>query len=355
MCVHLHACVTRTRDFLHVNISANVTGSAVCPNNDTPSTSPQQLSARRLWRWNANGAPGEAGRPHRTGTRRLGADRRLAQHAEEKERPPRAASGLRIPVATTSVSCLCGFTHFYTSTADTTVIGDKRAQRVARSRFLPEHNCFHSIPRRGRDSGSFPRALFYQQGFPPLIAFVALPSYIPLHFSPPCLSRWGEAVMLCTVDEKGAPPPGIVGPLVSNSQQPVTNRGYAINTERWLAEGPRQKRGGPITFHCDGAHTITLILVLFTYLITYYSFYKFLCLQNTTWKNMSRVTFDDYYCIVFGKSNLTHRIVVIRIFLNVIKFLVIMGYLAQYVYLHFSRSICLVFILIWFHSVNDST
>lgn len=160
--------------------------------------------------------------------------RRTRHRAAYRERRPLGvASGLRVAFVAASISCPCGFTHFYSSTADTTEMADKCINVTACRRLLPEHNCFHSIPLPGTGSGSFPPALFYRQGFPHLITSVALPSYIPLHFSPVRPFQRGEAVMLWrAAAQKGAPPPGIVGPLASDSQQPVTNHCYVINGER---------------------------------------------------------------------------------------------------------------------------
>lgn len=62
--------------------------------------------------------------------------------------------------------------------------------------------------------------------------------------------------MLCCVAEKGAPPPGIVGPLACDSQQPVTNQSYVISGESWLAERPSERSRCPMAFYCDGISNV---------------------------------------------------------------------------------------------------
>lgn len=162
-----------------------------------PLKAPQQRSTHREQPLNvSNGSP----------VNRRTKPRKRLKHAKPsgrrgKKTPLGVASGLRISFVATSVSCPCGFTHFfYYSGGDTTEITHKHRRFNG---LLPGHNCFHSIPRPGTGSGSFLPELFCRQGFPLLIAFVALPSYIPLHFSPLCPIQRGEAVMLCR--ERGSP------------------------------------------------------------------------------------------------------------------------------------------------------
>lgn len=86
-------------------------------------------------------------------------------------------------------------THAHIHTTD----GDKRVKLTGRSKhLLPEHNCSRSTPPPATGSGSSPPELSCRRGSPPLEAFVALPSYIPLHCSPlsvrVSVRRGGDAV-----------------------------------------------------------------------------------------------------------------------------------------------------------------
>lgn len=205
-------------------------------NNDTPSESPQQLLARR--------AKSEA--PFYT-EHRQAAPLRRQRAAADRNTGSRDHSVM--PAVWEALSLRPAFPVAVVSLSTATTPQARRRRRIKIIVFSglhsPEHNCFHSIPPPGTGSGSFPPGLFYRPGFPPLTAFVALPSYIPLHCSPARLFfffQWGEAVMLCCVAEKGAPPSGIVAPPASDSQHPVTKRHYAVNGRRSLALKPNVRR-----------------------------------------------------------------------------------------------------------------
>lgn len=179
----------------------------VSHNNDTPSESPQQRSAHRA----------SAATPSREKT-----DARF-----DAEPKPTRGQPVRLPVWK-SLWLRPAFPAAVVSLASTPAPQTRRADNrhlysvkaAFKRRLLPEHNYSHSTPLHETGSGSFPRALFYRQGFPPLTAFVALPSYIPSHSLPSAWFQRGEAVMLCRcAAEKGAPPPGIVAPLASDSQE----------------------------------------------------------------------------------------------------------------------------------------
>lgn len=61
-------------------------------------------------------------------------------------------------------------------------------------RSVPAHNYSRNIPQPSKDFGSSPQGLVFLPGSLPLTTFVALPSYIPLHYcSPPLFIEIGGA------------------------------------------------------------------------------------------------------------------------------------------------------------------
>lgn len=94
-------------------------------------------------------------------------------------------------------------------------------------RSLPAHNCSRNIPQPLKGSGSSPQGLFFLLEFLPLTTFVALPSYIPLHYSSPPLSLKPAELHSPT----GGPSPGIVGfPLAPLLQQHDNSQPRALRT-----------------------------------------------------------------------------------------------------------------------------
>lgn len=113
--------------FCHRYLSQNVVGDkSLGRYTDTPSKSHQQLSTHRAEPLNVSTAPVNRAKSAKRENDETHAhtEPRLSRNAGEKG-PLRVASGLRIPFVATSISCPCGFAHFYYNTADTTEITDK--------------------------------------------------------------------------------------------------------------------------------------------------------------------------------------------------------------------------------------
>lgn len=121
----------------------------------------------------------------------------------------------------------------------------ERKRRFARS--VPAHNCSHNIPQPSKGFGSSPQGLVFQPGSLPLTTFVALPSYIPLHYCSPPLSLKSAELHSPT----GGPSPGIVGfplaSLFSQRRQFASLRSTHSPVIGWLAQICRV---GPMESEC---------------------------------------------------------------------------------------------------------